>query len=102
MAILADGAVGENPHTSRSRQDRRPVDPMVGVLMLDHGLCVTVNSDDPAYFGGYVGENLAGVVDALQLDDAALVQLARNSFEAAFLDDAVRARHLAELDAAHS
>jgi adenine deaminase len=70
--------------------------------MLDHGLCATVNSDDPAYFGGYVGENLAGVVDALQLDDAALVQLARNSFEAAFLDDAVRARHLAELDAAHS
>jgi adenosine deaminase len=70
--------------------------------MLEHGLCATVNSDDPAYFGGYVGENLAGVADALQLDDAALVQLARNSFQAAFLDDAVRARHLAELDAAHS
>ena len=70
--------------------------------MLDHGLCATVNSDDPAYFGGYVGENLAGVADALQLDDATLVQLARNSFEAAFLDDAARARHLAELDAAHS
>jgi len=70
--------------------------------MLDHGLCATVNSDDPAYFGGYVGENLAGVADALQLDEPALVQLARNSFEAAFLDDAARARHLAELDAAHS
>jgi adenosine deaminase len=70
--------------------------------MLEHGLCATVNSDDPAYFGGYVGENLAGIADALQLDDAALVQLARNSFQAAFLDDAVRARHLAELDAAHS
>jgi adenosine deaminase len=70
--------------------------------MLEHGLCATVNSDDPAYFGGYVGENLAGVADALQLDDAVLVQLARNSFEAAFLDDAARARHLAELDAAHS
>jgi adenosine deaminase len=70
--------------------------------MLDHGLCATVNSDDPAYFGGYVGENLAGVADALKLDDGALVQLARNSFEAAFLDDAARARHLAELDTAHS
>jgi adenosine deaminase len=70
--------------------------------MLEHGLCATVNSDDPAYFGGYVGENLAGVADALQLDEPALVQLARNSFEAAFLDDAARARHLAELDAAHS
>jgi adenosine deaminase len=70
--------------------------------MLEHGLCATVNSDDPAYFGGYVGENLAGVAHALQLDEAALMQLARNSFEAAFLDDAARARHLAELDAAHS
>src|ERR1700751_2353338 len=67
--------------------------------MLDHGLCATVNSDDPAYFGGYVGENLAGVAQALRLDDTALVQLARNSFEAAFLDDATRAGYLAELDA---
>jgi adenosine deaminase len=68
--------------------------------MLEHGLCATVNSDDPAYFGGYVGENLAGVAEALKLDDAALVQLARNSFEASFLDDAIRAHHLADLDAA--
>ncbi len=65
--------------------------------MLEHGLCATVNSDDPAYFGGYVGENMAGVASALRLDDAALVQLARNSFEASFLDDATRARHLADL-----
>jgi adenosine deaminase len=68
--------------------------------MLEHGLCATVNSDDPAYFGGYVGENLAGVARALGLDDGALLQLARNSFEASFLDDATRARHLAELDGA--
>jgi adenosine deaminase len=67
--------------------------------MLEHGLCATVNSDDPAYFGGYVGDNLAGVADALRLGDEALVQLARNSFEASFLDDAARARHLAELNA---
>ena len=67
--------------------------------MLEHGLCATVNSDDPAYFGGYVGENLAGVAEALRLGDDALAELARNSFEAAFLDDAARARHLAELDA---
>jgi adenosine deaminase len=67
--------------------------------MLEHGLCATINSDDPAYFGGYVGENLAGVAEALHLDDATLVQLARNSFEAAFLDDATRAGYLAELDA---
>ena len=68
--------------------------------MLEQGLCATVNSDDPAYFGGYVGENLAGVADALGLNDDTLVQLARNSFTAAFLDDATRARHLAELDSA--
>ncbi len=68
--------------------------------MLEHGLCATVNSDDPAYFGGYVGENLAGVAEALRLDDATILALARNSFEASFLDDAARARHLAELDSA--
>jgi adenosine deaminase len=67
--------------------------------MLEHGLCATVNSDDPAYFGGYVGDNFAGVAEALHLGDEALVALARNSFEAAFLDDATRARYLAELDA---
>jgi adenosine deaminase len=70
--------------------------------MLDLGLRATVNSDDPAYFGGYVGENLRGVAAALNLDDGALVQLARNSFEASFLDDATRARYLAELDGAQS
>jgi adenosine deaminase len=66
----------------------------------EHGLCATVNSDDPAYFGGYVGENLAGVAEALALDDATILALARNSFEASFLDDAARARYLAELDSA--
>jgi adenine deaminase len=68
--------------------------------MLEHGLRATVNSDDPAYFGGYVGDNLAGVAEALRLDDHALVALARNSFEAAFLDDVTRARYLAEIDGA--
>jgi adenosine deaminase len=66
--------------------------------MLEHGLCATVNSDDPAYFGGYVGDNLAAVRAALGLDDDAVIQLARNSFEASFLDDQAKARHLAEID----
>jgi adenosine deaminase len=66
--------------------------------MLDEGLRATVNSDDPAYFGGYVGDNLAGVAEALRLDDDAVIQLARNSFEASFLDDTTRALYLAELD----
>lgn len=70
--------------------------------MLDHGLCATVNSDDPAYFGGYVGENFAAVASALSLDDGALLELARNSFRASFLDEAAKSRHLAELDAVGS
>jgi adenosine deaminase len=68
--------------------------------MLEHGLCVTVNSDDPAYFGGYVGENFSAVRRALSLSDEALVTLARNSFEASFLDEETRASYLAELEAA--
>jgi adenosine deaminase len=68
--------------------------------MLDEGLVATVNSDDPAYFGGYVGDNLAAVAAALQLAPSALETLARNSFEAAFLDAPVRAAYLAQLDAA--
>ena len=68
--------------------------------MLDAGLMVTCNSDDPAYFGGYVGDNFVGTAAALGLSDAELVTMARNSFEASFLDDATKARYLAEVDAA--
>jgi adenosine deaminase len=70
--------------------------------MLDEGLVATVNSDDPAYFGGYVGDNLAAVAGALDLSDDALVTLARNSFEASFIDTATRDRYLALVDAARS
>ncbi|WP_035802956.1 adenosine deaminase [Kitasatospora mediocidica] len=67
--------------------------------MLDAGLVATVNSDDPTYFGGHVHENLSAVADALDLTDGHLRTLARNSFEAAFLDEPTRARYLAEVDA---
>jgi adenosine deaminase len=67
--------------------------------MLQAGLLVTVNSDDPAYFGGYVHDNFTAVRDALGLDEAALRTLARNSFRASFLDEATRAALLAEVDA---
>jgi adenosine deaminase len=67
--------------------------------MLDAGLLVTVNSDDPAYFGGYAGDNFDAVRDALPLDADALRTLARNSFRAAFLDDAAREAYLAEVEA---
>ncbi|MEU5207923.1 adenosine deaminase [Streptomyces sp. NPDC020742] len=67
--------------------------------MLDAGLLVTVNSDDPAYFGGYADDNFTAVRDALGLGAETLGTLARNSFRASFLDEATRARYLAEVDA---
>ncbi len=65
--------------------------------MLDAGLLATVNSDDPAYFGGYAGDNLDAVARALGLRDDHLVTLARNSFEASFVDDAQRSALLARI-----
>ncbi|MES1161621.1 MAG: adenosine deaminase, partial [Rhizobacter sp.] len=57
--------------------------------LLDAGLCATVNSDDPAYFGGYMNQNFVETFDALlQLTARHAYQLARNSFEASFVDDA--------------
>lgn len=67
--------------------------------MLDAGLMVTINSDDPAYFGGYLNDNWRAVTRALPLTKADLVRLARNSFTASFLDDAAKARHLTAIDA---
>ncbi|QMU68157.1 adenosine deaminase [Streptacidiphilus sp. P02-A3a] len=68
--------------------------------MLEAGLLVTVNSDDPSYFGGYVEDNVQGLRASLGLSDDQLALLARNSFLASFVDDARRAELLAELDAA--
>ncbi|MFR9799514.1 adenosine deaminase [Streptomyces sp. MS06] len=69
--------------------------------MLDAGLLCTVNSDDPAYFGGYAGDNFDAVRETLGLGEDRLRELARNSFLAAFLDDDEerRARYLAEVEA---
>jgi adenine deaminase len=54
--------------------------------LLEKGLCVTVNSDDPAYFGGYLLDNFLAVTEALSLSHTQLAQLARNSIEASFLE----------------
>lgn len=67
--------------------------------MLDAGLIATVNSDDPAYFGGYVADNYEQCTQALSLTDAELVQLACNSFEASFIDDGSRQRYYDEIHA---
>ncbi|HYE44100.1 MAG TPA: adenosine deaminase, partial [Caulobacteraceae bacterium] len=66
--------------------------------MLDLGIRATINSDDPAYFGGYVGANYVELARATGLGREALVTLARNSFEGAFLGEAEKARHLAEIE----
>ncbi|ARX83410.1 adenosine deaminase [Streptomyces alboflavus] len=72
--------------------------------MMAAGLLCTVNSDDPAYFGGYVDDTFRAVHEALGIGQEGLRELARNSFEAAFLDggpeeEALRARYLAEVAA---
>ncbi|RRQ89685.1 adenosine deaminase [Streptomyces griseofuscus] len=69
--------------------------------MLDAGLLCTVNSDDPAYFGGYADDNFHAVRESLGLTEDRLRELARNSFLASFLEDdeGRRARYLAEVDA---
>ena len=66
--------------------------------LLDHGLKVTINSDDPAYFGGYLNQNFLETFAALDLDGQAAYTLARNSFEASFASDADKRRWIAELD----
>ena len=67
--------------------------------MLELGLAATVNSDDPAYFGGYVADNYLAVARARGLSRDQLAQLARNSFTGSFLPADAVARHLADIDA---
>jgi len=69
--------------------------------LLDAGLCATVNSDDPAYFGGYLNDNFIATFDALpQLGAAQAYQLLRNSFEASFAGAEARSGWIARLDTA--
>lgn len=67
--------------------------------MLDLGLAATVNSDDPAYFGGYVNDNFVAVARAVGLSRAELVTLARNSFTGSFLPAEAVTTHLAAIEA---
>jgi adenine deaminase len=66
--------------------------------LLDLGLCVTVNSDDPSYFGGYITENYHAIQSALDLSYQDLYQLAKNSFSASFLSDEAKQSHWDQLD----
>ncbi|HTV79411.1 MAG TPA: adenosine deaminase [Steroidobacteraceae bacterium] len=67
-------------------------------ILLEQGVCVTVNSDDPAYFGGYLQENFEAVAEALQLSRGQLAQLARNSIEAAFIEPQLKHSWYAKID----
>ncbi len=73
--------------------DVHPID-----RMLDLGLRATIHSDDPAYFGGYIGENFRATAAARNLSREQVITLARNSFLGSFLDDASLAGHLDRLD----
>ena len=67
--------------------------------MLELGLHATVNSDDPAYFGGYLNDNYRAAAVGLGLSKAELVTLAKNSFEGSFLSEAEKAKRIAEVEA---
>jgi adenosine deaminase len=67
-------------------------------LLLRRGLCATINSDDPAYFGGYIGENYLRTQQALGLSEADIYTLAKNAFNASFLNDVQKQRYIDELD----
>ncbi|MBC7607986.1 MAG: adenosine deaminase [Polaromonas sp.] len=69
----------------------------LGVL-LDAGLAATVNSDDPAYFGGYMNDNFTQTFAATGLNAQHAYLLARNSFEASFIEDTAKKQHIARLD----
>jgi adenosine deaminase len=73
--------------------DRLPDHPLRA--MLDAGLAATVNSDDPAYFGGYLHDNVVAVTRALGLTTGERRRLAENSFRASFLPEPDKQRHLA-------
>lgn len=65
--------------------------------MLDAGLRVTVNADDPAYFGGYIGDNFTAVAGSLDLDTAQIMTLAANAIEGSFADETRKVELRAEL-----
>jgi adenosine deaminase len=73
--------------------DQHPI-----LTMLTQGLKATINSDDPAYFGGYVNENYRALIEHLPITREHLYQLARNAFEGAWLSEEEKAQHLNELN----
>jgi len=102
-ALLAEIAAPQLPLTvcPLSNTRLRVYDSMQQHPLLDllaQGLLVTVNSDDPAYFGGYLSENFKAVVNALRPTRQQTITLIKNGFTASFLDQADKSRWLEEVD----
>ncbi|MHA7057827.1 adenosine deaminase [Aquimarina sp. M1] len=68
------------------------------VKMMDKNLLVTVNSDDPAYFGGYMNENYVKIAKALHLSKKQITTLVKNSFKASWLSDREKENNILEID----
>lgn len=68
------------------------------VKMMDKNLLVTVNSDDPAYFGGYMNANYLGIANALNMSKEQIAQLAKNSFKASWLSDGEKQKRISFVD----
>ena len=66
--------------------------------MLDLGIKATINSDDPAYFGGYLNENFVAICEALQLTKSEILTLIKNSFSASFMDEKFKKHWIAKVD----
>ncbi len=92
----ADRLPAVQPQALRRRRRSTPIR-STGCSTL--GLRATINSDDPAYFGGYINDNYRAAAAGRGLDRDQLATLARNSFLGSFLDEATKATHLARLEA---
>jgi len=68
------------------------------VKMMDRNLLVTINSDDPAYFGGYMNANYLGIANALQLSKKQITELVKNSFKASWLSAEEKEKHISRVD----
>lgn len=66
--------------------------------LLDRGLCITINSDDPAYFGGYLNQNFNAIQSALNIQQADIIKLVKNAFKASFLSTERIRHHLHQVD----
>ena len=77
-------------------------DQWIFLKMMEKGLKVTVNSDDPAYFGGQVNQNYIELQNALELTKADLYEFAKNSFQYSLLDTEQKASRIKELDVFYS